>query len=160
MLALLLASRLQAGEEAGPPVSALERFEDLRVRVGKAVTDGRLSAETGEAANGLAFELEKELLRRDAEIGVLRLEVVRHDGELQQRALDELIAAAAAREAWVLTQTRQLEELTGIPAAGGLGAADASAVDPPPESPEEGEPAAEGPRITFEPADLIENPDP
>ena len=161
VLALLfLAPGLRAQEEAAPPRSSLQAFEALHAQVETAAAAGRLPDGSAAAAEELAFDLKTELIRREAEIEVLKLEAARFDGEPQRQALDRLVAAAAARELRVCVAIRQLEELAGVsadlsaaPAAAGAASADA-----------EEQPGAEGKKkgklsVTFEAEDLVENPD-
>ena len=68
----------------------------------------------GTAAEELRFELDRELIASDAEIKIRRLEAGRFRGAEQERALDRLIAAAAARERRLMAAVRRLERLAGI----------------------------------------------
>ncbi len=152
---LLLPPGLRAQENAAPQTS-LAAFEALYAEVGT------------EAADEIAFELKTELIRRDAEIEVLKLEAKRFDGERQQQALDRLVAAGAARERRIIDHTRRLEALSGTPApcverAGETAAAASTA---PPAAGETAVSADVEPKgkkgkykIVFEPEDLTDNPD-
>ncbi len=157
VLCLLLAPGLRAQEEAAAPQTSLQAFEALYAEVGT------------ETAEELAFDLKTELIRRDAEIEVLKLEAARFDGERQQQALDRLVTAAAARERQIIDHTRRLEALSGtaapcvegasLPAAAASTAgetaptAEAAAADAKPKG-KKGKY-----KIVFEAEDLIDNPD-
>ncbi|MDH3525407.1 MAG: hypothetical protein OES32_17680 [Acidobacteriota bacterium] len=151
---LLLGPALRAAAETPAPLPPLESFRTLLAQVGQAVGEGRLPAGAAALADELAFDLERDLIRGDAEIEVLRLEVARFDGEAQQEALDRLIAAVVARQLAVGARLRRLEELAGIaPCAAGadLPAAESAA------------PAAEDGRgwsVAFGAADVTEDPVP
>ncbi len=156
-LLLLPAPGLQAQEEAAAPQTSLEAFEALYAEVGTA------------EAEEIAFELKTELIRGDAEIEVLKLEAARFDGKHQMQTLDRLVAAAAARERRIIGHTRRLEALSGAsaPCVEAVGAPAASVPGAGAVAGETAETAATEPKggkngtfqITFEPEDLVDNPD-
>lgn len=157
LVAALLASAIDSrAQEEGTSLGA---FEDLYARVQEAVDEGNLPASARAEAEDLRFALQKDLIRHDAEIEVLKLEAARYRDEEQQHALDRLVAAAAARERRVIEHVRSLERLAGM-------SVDLSQ-PPPPAAEEETSAAAEkaedkkgGFEITFKAQDLIEDPDP
>ena len=171
LVLLFLGPGLWAEDEASAPRPRLQVFECLQDQVAAAVEQGRLPADAAAAADGLAFDLERELIRKDAEIEVARLEAARFDGDAQQQALDRLVAAVAARERVVIEHVRRLEELAGpspctepAPGTSALAAAPASVTSPESESEPAGddEPRRKGLGLTiaFEAHDVIEDPDP
>lgn len=150
LVALLLAPALRAEERAPPPHTSSQVFEALYAEMETAAAEGRVAAATMAAAEKVAFDLRRGLIRSDAEIEVLKLEVARFTGEKQEGALAGLIGAAAAREKLWCDAIRQLEGLAAMPAS-----EEARLQD------EEGEESGKkGPLgFSFEPADLIEDPD-
>lgn len=156
---LLVPGAAARAEEGSAPSSSLEAFEKLYAEVEQAVADGRLPPSAGTAAEDHRFDLEKDLIRTDAEIEILKLEAARYEDARQDEALERLIAAAAARERRMCVAIRQLEGLAGMPA-------DLSAVPTAAEAAAE-EVVAEGEKklkkgkfnVTFEAEDLVENPD-
>ena len=139
-------------EEGGspPPSSSLAAFEELYNRITTAA-GSQLPAAVAASAEEIRFELITELIRRDAEIEVLKLEAARFDGDRQATALDGLVHAAAARERRLWTAIRRLERLTGAAAA-----ATTEEIEPPPADARD-----KGSfKIEFEAQDLLEDPDP
>ncbi len=156
LLALLFLSTpgLSAEEQAAAPQTSLEAFEALYAEVAT------------EAADEIAFELKTELIRRDAEIEVLKLEAARFDGERQQQALDALVAAGAARERRIIDHVRRLEALSGTAAPCVVAAGATAAVVPAAGETAEAMAGDAEPKekkgkykIVFEAEDLTDNPD-
>jgi hypothetical protein len=156
MAICLVGSGLRADTESGvtPDLDdSLAVFEALLSTLKSEVAAGHRGTEALPAADELAFELEKDLIRGDAEIEILRLEVLRRDGDLERQALDRLITAIAARERRVRDQIRRLEQLSGI----SMAACPPSSLAPPDEEP----PGAEaGFKIIFEASDPTVDPVP
>jgi hypothetical protein len=156
MIALCASSLLAVGaraQESGnrsPPSSSLATFDDLYARVTAAAASGDLPASVATAAEELSFSLRRDLIRRDAEIEVLKLEASRFTGQRQQETLDDLIRAAATKERRLWVAIRQLERLANETA------------EPPGEDTEQAEAGKKTAqfRIDFEAEDVIENPDP
>ena len=148
-LFLPLAAQPEEGGIPSPP-SSLATFDELYARLTTAPEDGRLAPDTAAPAEELRFALRKELIRSDAEIEVLKLEAARFAGERQEEALNGLVCAAAARERSVWLAIRQLERLAGEPLA------PLQVAEPPGKE----EANKRGLEISFEPQDVIEDPDP
>ncbi len=168
--ALILAApaivRARAAETADAPVakSSTEVFEAVYREVERAVAAGEVPASAGSAAEELRFDLEKALIRSDAELEVLKLEAARYQGERRAAALDSLSNAAAARERMIWMEIRRLEGLSGIsadllpspdPAAAGEAAVEEEAEEPP----DEEDKTRRRFNITFQSEDLVDHPD-
>ena len=152
---LLLAAAARAEEGGAPPSSSQAAFDELYARITAAVAGSELPAAVATSAEEIRFELTTELIRRDAEIEVLKLEAGRFAGDRQAAALDGLVRAATARERRVWTSIRRLERLTGTAAAAPVEA------EPPPADSEEVDSDDRGSfRITFEAQNVVEDPDP
>jgi len=110
-LALVLpAAGLADGAEASSP--ALRLFETFCSEV---EADADLSAQDATQAKDVRFDLERDLIRADAEIEVLKLEVARFTGERQAEALDGLLRLVAKKERRIYDAIQRLEELDGMP---------------------------------------------
>ena len=107
--------RAEEGGEKSPP-SSLAAFDDLYARLMSPPEGGHPAPDVATAAEALRFDLRTDLIRDEAEIEVLKLEVARFAGERQRLALDRLVDAAAARERRLWLAIRQLEGLAGAPA--------------------------------------------
>ncbi len=150
----------EAAATAGATVakSALEVFEAVYREVEQAVAAGEAPASAGTAAEELRFDLEKALIRGDAEIEVLKLEVARYQGERRTAAIDSLSNAAAARERMIWIEIRRLEGLSGI-SADLLPSPSAATAEQPEEPPATEENPSQRLKITFQSEDLVDNPD-
>ena len=148
---LSLADEARA-EEGGvdPPPSSLAAFDELYARLTTAGEGGGPTPDIAAPAEDLRFALRTALIRSDAEIEVLKLEAARFTGERQAEALNGLVRAAAARERSLWLAIRQLERLAGglpvpLPVAEPAG---------------EEEATSGGLQLSFEPQDVLEEPDP
>jgi len=111
VLALVLPAAGFADEaEASSP--ALRLFETFYSEI-ESTAD--LSAEEATQAKDVRFDLERDLIRADAEIDVLKLEVARFTGERQAEALDGLLRLVAKKERRIYDAIQRLEELAGMP---------------------------------------------
>jgi hypothetical protein len=157
---------------ASEPSPQLRAFQALLAQVEAAATAGLLGADVAAAAAELDFDLKRELIRAEAEIAVLRLEVAAFDGKAQQLAIDRLVAAVAGRESAVNERTRHLERVAGmsrcpdpVPTKAASSMAE-SGPEADPETPAEeaGQPMPTDRgrvlEMAFEAQDLIEDPDP
>lgn len=102
--------------ELRPPASTGEDLSFNAFRLGydrlmAAVDAGQVERGTGRRAAALWQSLREELLAFDARIAALVLEAKQRDEARQDRALHELIRAAAARERAIGRHVRALEEL-------------------------------------------------
>lgn len=111
---LVTAPASRAEEEAASAADpSLAAVETLQEHIAVEVREGRLPETAGQQASEIGFELEADLIRADAEIRVLTLEVQRFTGERQAEALENLIGTVAARERSVFRSLRRLEKLAG-----------------------------------------------
>lgn len=92
--------------------SSLASFKSPYDRLMKAVETGRADRETGQTATSLWLSLREELLTLDTRIAALKLELAQGDAAARERALDELMVAAAARERVLTRHVRALDDLT------------------------------------------------
>lgn len=106
-----------AQEESPPPEDpTIAAFEALQGYIAEEVREGRLPASAASQAEEIAFALETERIRADADIRVLMLQAQRFTGERQEAALADLVGAAAARERLIFHHLRQLEKVAGVSA--------------------------------------------
>ena len=147
---LFLSVAAQAEEGGNQPPSSLAIFDELYARLTTDPEGSRQPPEVSEPAEELRFALRRELIRSDAEIEILKLEAARFTGERQEEALNRLVSAAAARERSVWRAIRQLERLAEEPPA----------AMPVAEPAAEEEAARGGLGISFEPKNVLEDPDP
>ncbi len=150
-------------QEAETPVvtvarSSLEVFEAVYREVERAVAEGEVPASAGAAAEELRFDLEKTLIRSDAELEVLKLEAARYQGERRAAALDSLSNAAAARERMIWLEIRRLEGLSGI-SADLLPSPEAAAAAEGAAAADVEEKKIRRLQITFQSEDLVDHPD-
>ena len=148
-LLLVAGARAEEGG-ADPPPSSLATFDELYARLTTAAEGGGPTPDIAAPAEELRFALRTALIRSDAEIEVLKLEAARFTGERQAEALSDLVRAAAARERSLWLAIRQLERLAGEPPA----------AVPVAEPPGEEGATGGGLEISFEPQNVIEDPDP
>lgn len=99
-------------DEAEASSPALRLFETFYSEIEQAAD---LSAEDATRAKDVRFDLERDLIRADAEIDVLKLEVARFTGERQTEALDGLLRLVAKKERRIYDAIQRLEELAGMP---------------------------------------------
>ena len=90
---------------------SFEAFKQPYDRLMAAVDSGRVDRSLGDKATALWLSLREELLAFDARIAALKLEAKQHDAPRQERALQDLTRAAAARERVLGRYVRALEEL-------------------------------------------------
>lgn len=95
--------------------AALKIFESFEAEIASAISDGRLPAEVAERAEELRLDLERDLIRIEAEIAVLRLDARRFTGTRQEEAIDQLIREVVRREKRIYDQIQRLEQLVGMP---------------------------------------------
>ncbi len=113
--ALAVIPRAGLAQEADASSPALQLFEAFYAEIVGAAEDSRLPAEAASKAKDVRFDLERDLIRADAEIEILKLEVARFTGERQAEALDGLLHTVAKRERRIYDQIQRLEELAGMP---------------------------------------------
>ena len=148
---LLLAVGARA-EEGGvdPPPSSLAAFDELYDRLTTAAEGDGPTPDIAAPAEEVRFGLRTALIRRDAEIEVLKLEAARFTGERQAEALSSLVRAAAARERSLWLAIRQLERLAG----------ESLALLPVAEPAGEEEATKGRLEFSFEAQDVLKDPDP
>ena len=110
LAALCLWTPAAVAAQDGPSETA---FRELLARIRQDAAGGDLPSTAVERADAVAFDLHTRLIRADADIEILKLEVKRFTGAEQDAALDALVAAVAARERQVLQHLRELEEVSG-----------------------------------------------
>ncbi len=113
-LVLTIPFRLLASENAVAS-PALGVFEAFQKEIASAVSDSRLSPEIAAMAEDLRLDLQRDLIRIEAEIEVLRLDVSRSSGARQKESLDLLIDEVGRREKRIYDQIQRLEILAGMP---------------------------------------------
>jgi len=142
----LLGLGLPAEESAVETRPLLEACEVLRTQIAEEAALRQAPADAA-AADEVAFVLEREQIRSDAEIEVLKLEVARFTGEKQGAALASLIRLIEARERRWCHAIGRLEGLAAVPGSV--------------EFKQQGEKGEKEGRlsVTFEPADLTKDPE-
>lgn len=167
-LGCLLVSVAAGSARPAPAATGYDRFAAAYEGLLSRADAGTVDRETVAAAEALRFELDKQRIRADAEIEILRLEAARAEGGELVETLDRLVAQVAGLEAAAWTAFVELQRLldgggSGGSAVGGDSeATTAPAVSrTPPDAPEEGADAEKRTlQITFEPEEFVDDPPP
>jgi len=89
----------------------LKAFEEEYRAIGEKVEEGSLSAEVMSRASEIRLGLQKYLIKTEAELEILRLDVL-HGAEVQrQRALNQIVELVAEREQTKISYLQQLQAL-------------------------------------------------
>jgi len=92
-------------------IDPLTTFEEEYRAIGEKVEEGSLSAEVMSSASEIRLGLQKYLIKTEAELEILRLDVL-HGAEVQrQRALNQIVELVAEREQTKISYLQQLQAL-------------------------------------------------
>ena len=84
-----------------------EMYEEIQTRV----QEGTLPATVGAEANELKMELEKYLIKTQAQLQILQLDVLYGADDQREAALEEVVALTAERERTKMAYLQQLQAL-------------------------------------------------
>jgi hypothetical protein len=104
---VFIADQATAGDDL------LEAFENAYVDIQGQVKKGKLSGEVGDKANELNIELKKYLIKTDAQLEILQLDVLHGSGENQEASLSKMVAISAERERIKMGYLQRLLALRG-----------------------------------------------
>jgi len=89
----------------------LKAFEEEYKAIGEKVEEGSLSAEVMSSASEIRMGLQKYLIKTEAQLEILRLDVL-HGAEAQrQRALNQIVELVGEREQTKISYLQQLQAL-------------------------------------------------
>ena len=99
---------MSMGPEPRDLVAAFRQiYEEIQTRV----QEGTLPAAVGAKADELKMELEKYLIKTEAELQILQLDVLYGADDQRETALKEVVALAAERERTKMTYLQRLQAL-------------------------------------------------
>jgi hypothetical protein len=104
---VLIADQATAGDDL------LEAFENAYVDIQGQVKKGKLSGEVGGKANELNIALKKYLIKTEAQLEILQLDVLHGSGENQEASLNKMVAISAERERIKMGYLQRLLALKG-----------------------------------------------
>jgi len=129
---------LLTGESATASDDLLETFEQTHAEIIAQVKKGKLSAEVGAKADEMRIALKKYLIKTEAQMEILQLDVLYGSDEKQETSLKKLLALSAAQER---TKVVYLQRLQGLKAGKTKGG---ELVPPLPPAPEQSSAYPEG----------------
>ena len=91
----------------------LEAFEKTHADIMAQVEKGKLKAEIGAKANELKIALKKYLIKTDAQLEILQLDVLHGSGENRSASLEKMVAISAERERVKIGYLQRLLALKG-----------------------------------------------
>ncbi len=91
----------------------LEAFENAYAEIQNQVKKGKLSGEAGAKANELNIALKKYLIKTEARLEVLQLDVLHGSGGNQEAGLNKMVAISAERERIKMDYLQRLLALKG-----------------------------------------------
>ena len=112
LLVLVLSTALTVRQAAAGD-DLLEAFEKTYAEITAQVKKGKLPAEVGAKANDLKLALKKYLIKTDAQLEILQLDVLHSSGEKQEASLNKMVAIAAERERIKMGYLQRLLGLKG-----------------------------------------------
>ena len=98
----------------------VEAFEKAHAEIIAQVNKGKLSAEVGGKANELNIALKKYLIKTDAQLEILQLDVLHGSGGNQEAGLNKMVAISAERERIKMGYLQRLLALKGGKSKGGV----------------------------------------
>jgi hypothetical protein len=104
---MFIADQATAGDDL------LEAFENAYAEIQKQVKKGKLSGEVGSKANELNIELKKYLIKTEAQLEILQLDVLHGSGGDQEASLNKMVAISAERERIKMGYLQRLLALRG-----------------------------------------------
>jgi hypothetical protein len=110
---LLTADLATAGDDL------LETFEQTHAEIIAQVKKGKLSAEVGAKADEMRIALKKYLIKTEAQMEILQLDVLYGSGEKQETSLRKLLALSAAQERTKVVYLQRLQALKAGKTKGG-----------------------------------------
>ena len=116
-LVLVLSTALTVRQAAAGD-DVLEAFEKTYAEITAQVKKGKLKAEVGAKANDLKLALKKYLIKADAQLEILQLDVLHGSGEKREVSLDKLVAISAERERVKMGYLQRLLALNGRKSGG------------------------------------------
>ena len=96
----------------------VEAFEKAHAEIIAQVNKGKLSAEVGGKANELNIALKKYLIKTDAQLEILQLDVLHGLGGNQEAGLNKMVAISAERERIKMGYLQRLLALKGKKSGG------------------------------------------
>jgi hypothetical protein len=112
ILALVISTMFTASKAAAGD-DLLEAFDKTHAEITAQVKKGKLKAEVGAKANDLKLALKKYLIKTDAQLEILQLDVLYGSGEKQEASLNKIVAIAAERERVKMGYLQRLLALKG-----------------------------------------------
>jgi len=88
-------------------------IEQTHQQILSAVENGQLSAQIGERANNLRREYKKYLIQKNAQIQILKIDVLEGPAEIRQKTLDDLTQAVSEMEQVKIKYLQQFKQLGG-----------------------------------------------
>ena len=110
-LVLVLSTALTVRQAAADDV--LEAFEKTYTEITAQVKKGKLKAEVSSKANDLKLALKKYLIKTDAQLEILQLDVLHGSGEKREASLNKIVAISAERERVKMGYVQRLLTLKG-----------------------------------------------
>ena len=104
---LFIANQATAGDDL------LEAFAKAHAEIQQKVKKGKLSGEVGAKANELNIALKKYLIKTDAQLEILQLDVLHGSGGNQEAGLNKMVAISAERERIKMGYLQRLLALKG-----------------------------------------------
>ncbi len=89
----------------------LEAFNQTHAEIIAQVKKGKLSAEVGAKADEMRIGLKKYLIKTEAQMEILQLDVLYGSGEKQETSLKKLLALSAAQERTKVVYLQRLQAL-------------------------------------------------
>jgi hypothetical protein len=89
----------------------LKAFEEEYKAVGEKVEEGSLSADVMSRATAIRMGLQKYLIKTEAELEILRLDVLHGAESQRQRALNQIVELVAEREQTKMSHLQELQAL-------------------------------------------------
>jgi hypothetical protein len=96
------------------PTDPLEAFSKEFEAIGKKVEEGSLPVEAMSRATEIQIGLKKYLIKAEAELEILRLDVLHGGDDQRERALNQIVELVAERERTKISCLRQLKDLRAV----------------------------------------------
>ena len=109
---MFTASQAAAGDDL------LEAFEKTYTEITAQVKKGKLTDEVGARANELKIALKKYLIKTNAQLEILQLDVLHGSGENRKASLEKMVAISAERERIKMGYLQRLLALKGKKSGG------------------------------------------
>jgi hypothetical protein len=91
----------------------LKAFEKEYEAIGKKVEEGSLSVEVMSRASEIQIRLQKYLIKTEAQLEILRLDVLHGDEIQQEKALNQMVELVAEQERTKMSYLQQLQAIKG-----------------------------------------------